>query len=100
MVRRTTLDLIWETLDDPNSSKKAWWISQFQSFLVLATLIFGTIQTSETPIFTPTTVAIVETTFDSLPPDWNWETIFYPFLLRFSSWEVDGTWRSWEIFCR
>lgn len=66
MVRRTTLDLIWETLDDPNSSKKAWWISQFQSFLVLATLIFGTIQTSETPIFTPTTVAIVETTFDSL----------------------------------
>eukprot|EP00435_Cladocopium_sp_Y103_P039444 s1580_g10.t1 len=66
MVRRTTLDLIWETLDDPNSSNKAWWISQFQSILVLATLIFGTIQTSETPIFTPTTVAVVETSFDSV----------------------------------
>lgn len=66
MVRRTKLDLIWETLDDPNSSNKAWWISQFQSYLVLATLIFGTIQTSETPIFTPITVAVVETTFDSL----------------------------------
>lgn len=66
MVRRTTLDQIWETLDDPNSSNKAWWISQFQSLLVLATLIFGTIQTSETPIFTPTTVAVVETSFDSL----------------------------------
>lgn len=66
MVRRTTLDQIWETLDDPNSSNKAWWISQFQSLLVLATLIFGTIQTSETPIFTPTTVAVVETSLDSL----------------------------------
>lgn len=30
MVRRTRLDMIWETLDDPNSSHKAWWISQFQ----------------------------------------------------------------------
>eukprot|EP00438_Fugacium_kawagutii_P019309 Skav220921 [mRNA] locus=scaffold1145:262907:267636:+ [translate_table: standard] len=33
MVRRTKLDLIWETLDDPNSSSKAWWISQFLKLL-------------------------------------------------------------------
>ena len=66
MYNRTMLDQIWETVDDPNSSRPAWWLSQFQSALVLATVIFGILETGETQIFTPTTVAVVETTFDSL----------------------------------
>jgi len=66
MVRRTRLDMIWETLDDPNSSHKAWWISQFQSCLVMATVIFGTLQTTEPPVLNPVTVAVVETCFDSM----------------------------------
>ena len=44
LVRRTRLDMIWETLDDPNSSKKAWWISQLQSCLVMATIVVGTLE--------------------------------------------------------
>jgi len=66
MVRRTRLDMIWETLDDPNSSHKAWWISQFQSWLVMATVIFGTLQATEPPVLNPVTVAVVETCFDSV----------------------------------
>lgn len=45
--RRTRLDLIWETLDDHNSSKSAWWISQLQSLLVIATVVFGTLEVTE-----------------------------------------------------
>jgi len=53
-------------LDDPNSSHKAWWISQFQSWLVMATVIFGTLQATEPPVLNPVTVAVVETCFDSV----------------------------------
>ncbi|CAK9068752.1 unnamed protein product [Durusdinium trenchii] len=64
--RRTRLDLIWETLDDHNSSKSAWWISQLQSLLVIATVVFGTLEVTEDQLLDPVTVAIVETIFDSI----------------------------------
>lgn len=66
VVRRTRLDYIWETLDDPNSSKTAWWLSQAQSCLVVFTIIFGTLKATEEEVLDPLTVAVVETCFDSV----------------------------------
>ncbi|CAK9080407.1 unnamed protein product [Durusdinium trenchii] len=66
VVRRTRLDYIWETLDDPNSSKTAWWLSQ--AWAVTSGLHFLTplLFVYSCQLWSTTQVAVVETCFDSV----------------------------------
>eukprot|EP00435_Cladocopium_sp_Y103_P008809 s4481_g2.t1 len=61
---RSRADNLWELLDDPDSSRPAYWISQFLKVSVIVGLIISQAQTGEEPVISAHLAAAVETTFD------------------------------------
>jgi len=61
---RSRADNLWELLDDPDSSRPAYWISQFLKVSVIVGLVISQVQTGEEPVISAHLAAAVETTFD------------------------------------
>ncbi|CAK9072446.1 unnamed protein product [Durusdinium trenchii] len=61
---RSRWDSLWELLDDPDSSRPAYWISQFLKVMVITGLVISQVQTGEEPMISAHLAACVETTFD------------------------------------
>ncbi|CAJ1331317.1 unnamed protein product [Effrenium voratum] len=66
LMTRSRCDDLWELLDDPDSSRYAWWASQVLKISVIVGLLVSQVQTAEEPILSTELAALVETTFDVL----------------------------------
>ncbi|CAK9064005.1 unnamed protein product [Durusdinium trenchii] len=66
LVERSRLDMLWELLDDPSSSRTAWWVSQVLKGIVILSLLFSNLQTTEEPILDTAFAAAAETALDCI----------------------------------
>lgn len=61
---RGRCERVWEVLEDPHSSRAAWWISQTMKVIVILSVFVTNMQLSQEPITYGQTFAFLETTFD------------------------------------
>ncbi|CAJ1342689.1 unnamed protein product, partial [Effrenium voratum] len=61
---RSRLDQLWELLDDPNSSRAAWVISQSLKLIVIASVVITNFQTTEEITINSNLAAVMESVFD------------------------------------
>lgn len=64
LLRRGRCERVWEVLEDPHSSRAAWWISQTMKVIVILSVFVTNMQLSQEPITYGQTFAFLETTFD------------------------------------
>ncbi|CAE7301565.1 Shab [Symbiodinium microadriaticum] len=64
LLYRSRCDDIWEMLDDPESSRAAWWISQALKVAVILSIIVTNLQITQESLLKGLTAAFLETTFD------------------------------------
>eukprot|EP00913_Durusdinium_trenchii_P009104 g8559.t1 len=66
LVHRTRLENLWEFLEDPDSSRLAWWTWNFLKVLVVISMLVSSIEAAETPMMNLVAVAVWETILDSI----------------------------------
>lgn len=66
LVHRSKMETAWEFLDDPDSSRGAWWACLFQKLIVCIALLFSCLQVTKDPVMDPLTFALWETALDIL----------------------------------
>lgn len=66
LVERRRADIVWELLDDPNSSRAAWYISQLLKAVVILSVLWTNLQIIEEPVVDLGWACAVETVIDSL----------------------------------
>ncbi|CAK9048698.1 unnamed protein product [Durusdinium trenchii] len=66
LVKRTRSEYVWELLDDPESSRLAWWISFLFKVMTVFSVIISNLQIWEEPILDTGLAAALETIFDSV----------------------------------
>lgn len=64
LLRRGRCERVWEVLEDPHSSRAAWWISQTMKVIVILSVFVTNMQLSQEPITYGQASAFLETTFD------------------------------------
>lgn len=92
MMHRNRCDYIWELLDDPQSSRYAWWLSQFFSMFVIGSMLLSLLEASEE-----------EPLIDANTAAWMWLCLDSFFLLEFlcrilsapSKWSYVVDWLNW-----
>lgn len=92
MMHRSRCDYIWELLDDPQSSRCAWWLSQFFSMFVIGSMLLSLLEASEE-----------EALIDANTAAWLWLCLDSFFLLEFlcrilsapSKWSYIADWLNW-----
>jgi len=66
MMHRNRCDDLWELLDDPSSSRCAWWVSQFLATFVIASMLLSLLEAAEEePLINASTAAVLELCLDS-----------------------------------
>ncbi|CAE7560720.1 Shab [Symbiodinium sp. CCMP2456] len=66
LLYRSRCDDIWEMLDDPESSRIAWWISQALKVAVILSIIVTNLQVTQESLLQGVVAAFLETTFDTI----------------------------------
>eukprot|EP00435_Cladocopium_sp_Y103_P040909 s1785_g11.t1 len=66
LLRRGRCERVWEVLEDPHSSRAAWWISQMMKVIVILSVVVTNMQLSQEPITYGQASAFLETTFDMI----------------------------------
>lgn len=66
LVHRSWMETAWEFLDDPDSSRGAWWACLFQKLIVCIALLFSCLQVTKEPLMDPLNFALWETALDIL----------------------------------
>eukprot|EP00913_Durusdinium_trenchii_P003180 g2940.t1 len=66
LVERSTLEIVWEFLDDQDSSRGAWWACLFLRTVVVVSLLLSLLQNTEEQIMDPVATAVWETSVDVL----------------------------------
>eukprot|EP00434_Breviolum_minutum_P009091 symbB.v1.2.008007.t1/scaffold471.1/size199268/13 len=66
IMHRNRCDDLWELLDDPSSSRCAWWVSQFLATFVIASMLLSLLEAAEEePLVNANTAAVLELCLDS-----------------------------------
>ena len=67
LVQRSRCDAVWIMLDEPDSSRVAWWIALLLRLFVVASIVIMFLQVGdETSLMDLTTAAVLETVIDSV----------------------------------
>ncbi|CAL1129844.1 unnamed protein product [Cladocopium goreaui] len=66
LVQRNRFEKIWELLEDPYTSRAAWFISLFLKVATVLSVLTPNLQVFEDRVLGPDCAAVIETTFDTL----------------------------------
>jgi len=66
LLYRSRCDDIWEMLDDPESSRAAWWISQALKVAVILSILVTNLHVTQESLLQGAVAAFLETTFDTI----------------------------------
>jgi len=64
LLRRSPCDRVWELLEDPESSRAAYWISQLMKVIVIVSVIVANSQLSQEPLTYSVELAVWDMVFD------------------------------------
>ena len=71
---RRRCDIVWLTLDEPQSSRTAWWIAWCLRFLVATSVVVTCLEAGDEALLDASEAAVLETVIDSI--------FFFEFLCR------------------